>query len=67
MINKMKELIPPNITPDCCNEMKSDHILFGTFILQEKFLYLGFIKDQKPLGWGVKVGYNVDSFFNITE
>jgi len=38
------------------------HISFGTFTLKNTKLYIGFVKDKKPIGWGVKIDYVVNSF-----
>ena len=53
--------------PDCCEDNNTEFILFGTFILENRYLYMGFMKDKKPIGWGAKIGFVIESFLEYGD
>ena len=51
MIDKMSI----NLIPDDIKEYRYNSFYFGSFLIDNQQVYIGFIENGKPKGWGVNI------------
>ena len=54
MIDKMST----NLIPDDIKDYKNEPLYFGSFLIENNQVYIGFIENGRPRGWGLKIQYN---------
>lgn len=56
MARNFQDLLrPTNIIPERLTELQHDKLYFGTVLIDSLILHYGFIQDQRPTQWGVRL------------
>ena len=58
-INNMIDKMSINLIPDEIKDYKQGSQQFGSFIIDQQSIYIGFIKDGEPFGWGIMIYYSL--------
>ena len=44
-----------NLIPDDIKDYKNEPLYFGSFLIENNQVYIGFIENGRPRGWGLKI------------
>lgn len=62
LIESINDALPIHMIPDEIGEYFESDLYFGSFLIEDKKIYFGFVEKGIPIGLGIEVFFDINSF-----